>query len=342
MANLYFIAVAGLSLTPFSPVSPLTTWAPLMLVVGISMLKEALEDYKRYKQDQEQNGSLVDAFSSVDGSRNTVAWRDARVGDVLLVLRDEFFPADLLFLSSSNVEGSCFVETKNLDGETNLKLKKCVEPTQELREATVGAWKANLECDAPNNSLYTFMGNLLYNKPGESESTTLSVGPSNILLRGSNLRNTEWILGCVVYAGHDTKVMMNAMAAPSKRSGIERRLDKVRMQRAFAAFARACAHSHLACPSSDCGVHALAADANVPGGQRHHGAAHQKRGTQHVVPGSYGRRRRQPGVRPAQELSNWSVRGHHAVHLVRLPHPHQPLRQHRDGEGDAEHVLHQL
>jgi phospholipid-transporting ATPase len=53
------------------------------------------------------------------------------------------------------------------------------------------------------------------------------VGPSNLLLRGSNLRNTEWVLGCMVYAGHDTKVMQNAMAPPSKRTSIERRLDRI-------------------------------------------------------------------------------------------------------------------
>jgi phospholipid-transporting ATPase len=53
------------------------------------------------------------------------------------------------------------------------------------------------------------------------------VGPNNLLLRGSNLRNTEWVLGCLVYAGHDTKVMQNAMAPPSKRTNIERRLDRI-------------------------------------------------------------------------------------------------------------------
>jgi phospholipid-transporting ATPase len=56
---------------------------------------------------------------------------------------------------------------------------------------------------------------------------TLPIGPSNLLLRGSNLRNTEWVLGCLIYAGHDTKVMQNAMAPPSKRTNIERRLDRI-------------------------------------------------------------------------------------------------------------------
>ncbi len=247
VANFYFLSMAGLSLTPFSPVSYITTWAPLILVIGISMFKEALEDYKRHKQDMEQNGSLVDAFvPAVEGEagasgggavRSTVEWRAARPGDVICVLRDEPFPADLLFLSSSNPEGSCYVETKNLDGETNLKLKKALEPTMRMQDASVAGWTASVECDAPNNSLYTFMGNLVYTEtPSEAMGTTadvaapaitLPLGPPNLLLRGSNLRNTAWVLGCVVYAGHDTKVMQNAQAPPSKRTNVERRLDKI-------------------------------------------------------------------------------------------------------------------
>lgn len=224
MANLYFLAVAGLSLTPFSPVSYYTTWAPLLLVVGISMLKEGLEDYKRYKQDCAQNASLVDAFGEVSGDRVTVPWSALRPGDVVVVLRDEFFPADLLFLASSHPEGSCYVETMNLDGETNLKLKKCVDATAGLKETDFAGWRAAVECDAPNSSLYTFQGNLL---PAGGVGDKVPLGPSSVLLRGSNLRNTEWVMGAVLYAGHDTKVMKNSSKAPSKRSTVERRLDYI-------------------------------------------------------------------------------------------------------------------
>lgn len=49
-----------------------------------------------------------------------------------------------------------------------------------------------------------------------------SLCADNLLLRGSSLANTEWVLGAVVYAGHDTKVMMNANSARYKLSTIEK------------------------------------------------------------------------------------------------------------------------
>lgn len=66
------------------------------------------------------------------GQLESVRWRDLRVGDVVKVEKDAFFPADLLFLSSSSEEASCYVETMNLDGETNLKVRRALEQTLQV------------------------------------------------------------------------------------------------------------------------------------------------------------------------------------------------------------------
>ena len=42
--------------------------------------------------------------------------------------------------------------------------------------------------------------------------------PNNLLLRGCVLRNTDWVIGCVVNSGHDTKIMMSSTETPSKAS----------------------------------------------------------------------------------------------------------------------------
>lgn len=68
----------------------------------------------------------------------TKTWRDIQVGDVIIVKKGEYFPADLLFLSAENTEGICYVETMQLDGETNLKIRKSLDETKDLRHDSIG------------------------------------------------------------------------------------------------------------------------------------------------------------------------------------------------------------
>jgi magnesium-transporting ATPase (P-type) len=128
MANLYFLFLACLQLIPAVTTSngyP-TYLFPLSFVVLLNMVKDGYEDYKRYKSDQEENNKESHVYR--DGHFARVKWKDIRVGDLVMVLRDEFFPADLILLASSHFKkGHCFIETKNLDGETNLKTKYVCE-----------------------------------------------------------------------------------------------------------------------------------------------------------------------------------------------------------------------
>lgn len=149
-------------------------------------------------------------------------WKNLRVGDIVKVYKDDYFPADLLLLSSSYEDGICYVETMNLDGETNLKLKHSLEVTSHLHDdKSVNDFMAVIKCEDPNENLYSFVGTLYY----DGKQYPLSL--QQILLRDSKLKNTEYIYGVVVFTGHDTKVMQNATDPPSKRSKIERRMDKI-------------------------------------------------------------------------------------------------------------------
>ncbi|XP_010548246.1 PREDICTED: phospholipid-transporting ATPase 3 isoform X2 [Tarenaya hassleriana] len=207
-------------MTPISPVSPITNVAPLSLVLLVSLIKEAFEDWKRFQNDMAINNSLVEVLQ--DQSWVCIPWRKLQAGDVVRINQDAFFPADILFLSSTNPDGICYVETANLDGETNLKIRKALERTWDyLTPEKASEFKGEVQCEQPNNSLYTFTGNLMVQKQ------TLPLTPNQLLLRGCSLRNTEYIVGAVIFTGHETKVMMNTMNPPSKRSTLEKKLDKL-------------------------------------------------------------------------------------------------------------------
>lgn len=158
-----------------------------------------------------------------DGVFEDIEWKKLRVGDIVEVKKDEFFPADLILLSSSYDEAICYVETMNLDGETNLKMKQAMEVTSNLHNdySFFQQFKAVITCEDPNANLYTFVGSM------ELEGQKYSLSPQQLLLRDSKLRNTDYVYGAVIFTGHDTKVMQNATDPPSKRSKIERKMDKL-------------------------------------------------------------------------------------------------------------------
>ena len=169
----------------------------LTFVIGISMLKDGFEDYKRYKSDQEENNKETSVYRN--GKFEKIKWRDVNVGDVLKVFKNEFFPADLVLLSSSVYrKGQCFIETKNLDGETNLKGKYVVEDLKAKIKSdsdALGLKAGFINAEGPNQYLNVFKGSITY------DNEKLPISSHSFLLRGCILRNTDYILGCVIYSG---------------------------------------------------------------------------------------------------------------------------------------------
>ncbi|KAB2020371.1 hypothetical protein ES319_D07G064100v1 [Gossypium barbadense] len=221
VANFYFLICAILSFTPLSPYSAVSNVLPLVVVIGATMGKEAVEDWRRKKQDTEVNNRKVKMHQS-DGIFEPTKWMDLKVGDIVKVEKDEFFPADLILLSSSYEEAICYVETMNLDGETNLKLKGASDVTSSLHDdASFQDFKATIRCEDPNANLYSFVGSL------ELGDEQYPLSPQQLLLRDSKLRNTDYIFGVVIFTGRDTKVIQNSTEPPSKRSKIEKRMDNI-------------------------------------------------------------------------------------------------------------------
>ena len=66
--------------------------------------------------------------------------------------------------------------------------------------------QAEVQCEQPNASLYTFTGNLVLTGPGQAGQQTVPLSQASLLLRGSSLRNTKHVYGAVIFAGHESKV----------------------------------------------------------------------------------------------------------------------------------------
>ncbi|XP_071741463.1 putative phospholipid-transporting ATPase 9 [Rutidosis leptorrhynchoides] len=221
VANFYFLVTGILAFTPLAPYSAVSAILPLIIVIGATMVKEGIEDWQRQQQDHEVNNRKVKVHRG-GGIFETREWKKLRVGDTVKVEKDEFFPADLLLLSSSYDDAICYVETMNLDGETNLKLKQALDITSSLNEdSKFDNFRATIRCEDPNASLYTFVGTMQF------QEQRFALSPQQLLLRDSKLRNTDYVYGTVIFTGHDTKVIQNSTDPPSKRSRIERRMDNI-------------------------------------------------------------------------------------------------------------------
>ena len=222
-ANLFFLFTAALQQIPnVSPTNRYTTIGPLMVVLLVSAGKELVEDFKRKNSDKTLNYSKARVLKG--SSFENAKWVNVSVGDIVRVESEEPFPADLVLLASSEPEGLCYIETANLDGETNLKIKQAIPETANLvSPSDLSHLTGRVRSEQPNSSLYTYEATLtMVAGGGERE---LPLAPDQLLLRGATLRNTPWIHGIVVFTGHETKLMRNATATPIKRTAVERMVN---------------------------------------------------------------------------------------------------------------------
>ncbi|KAJ9155288.1 Phospholipid-transporting ATPase [Pleurostoma richardsiae] len=183
---------------------------------------------------QNIKGDLVDHDIPVEGQArfHRDAWKNLVVGDFVRIYKDDELPADVIILSTSDPDGACYVETKNLDGETNLKVRSALRCGRGMKHARdCERAKFIIDSEPPQPNLYKYNGAIKWEQkisndpsvPHREMSEPITI--DNVLLRGCNLRNTEWVLGVVIFTGHDTKIMQNAGIAPSKRARIARELN---------------------------------------------------------------------------------------------------------------------
>lgn len=182
---------------------------------------------------KQEIGTVIDHYKQIPGkaSFKQTFWKNIRVGDFVKLRGDDLIPADILILATSEPDGACYIETKNLDGETNLKIRHALRCGYEIKTAA-DCEKATfiIESESPNSNLYKynavvrwtqFVDENLDEQKGFSEQASIQ----NTLFRGCQLKNTKWVIGIVIFTGEETKIMLNAGATPSKRSRIAKNLN---------------------------------------------------------------------------------------------------------------------
>ncbi|RDB22204.1 putative phospholipid-transporting ATPase C24B11.12c [Hypsizygus marmoreus] len=305
VANIFFLGIAILQFfNKFSTISPGLVILPLVIVLGITAIKDGYEDVKRHQSDRRVNYSPVRVLSGGDwvnpnvmapknktfvrglrrkskGERvkekqgvepdpesqqpptdreyddtheheegvghyihlfghhpharphwqNSI-WEDVRVGDFVKIKDHESIPADILICATSGDDNVAFVETKNLDGETNLKSRNAMPMLTHLRTAADCANVANhfrVDCDRPDVSMYKLNAALVLEADKKAKEAgakeTHPIDMQMMLLRGTVLRNTEWVIGLVLFTGEDSRIVMNSGGTPSKRSKVERQMN---------------------------------------------------------------------------------------------------------------------
>ena len=223
--NKYFLLIALLQLWPYiTPVNPVTTWVPLAVIFLISTVKEGVDDYRRMRQDRLANERRVTIMTSVGAVE--CKSEEVQCGDIVKVMEGEEFCADMVLMASSEKSGGCWIETSNVDGETNLKGRVALPETQRLTEADsgeedgLGRLKCTVECAVPNKNIYGFDSTITL-----SNSTTLPLSTEQLLLQATTLCNTAFIYGLVVYTGNETKVAQNKNVPRHKQTTLDAQID---------------------------------------------------------------------------------------------------------------------
>nr|XP_023485400.1 phospholipid-transporting ATPase FetA isoform X9 [Equus caballus] len=216
LANAYFLILLFLQLIPqISSLAWYTTVIPLMVVLSITAVKDAIDDLKRHQNDNQVNNRSVLVLTN--GRMKEDKWMNIQVGDIVKVENNQSVTADMLLLSSSEPYSLTYIETAELDGETNLKVKQAISVTSDMENnlKLLSAFDGEVRCESPNNKLDKFAGILTY------KGKNYILDHDKLLLRGCVIRNTDWCYGLVIYTGPDTKLMQNCGKSTFKRTHID-------------------------------------------------------------------------------------------------------------------------
>uniref|UniRef100_A0A4W2DV35 Phospholipid-transporting ATPase n=1 Tax=Bos indicus x Bos taurus TaxID=30522 RepID=A0A4W2DV35_BOBOX len=237
-SNLYFLLIILLQGIPEISTLPwFTLFAPLVCLLTIRAIRDLVDDIGRHRSDKIVNNRPCQIL--MGKSFLWRKWKNLHVGDLVCLHKDSIVPADLVLLASTEPSSLCYVETADIDGETNLKFRQAPMITHhELTSIRkIASFQGKVVCEEPNSRMHHFVGCL------EWKGKKYPLDSGNILLRGCKVRNTDTCYGLVVYAGmdmlsqhlcfdwrnggFDTKIMKNCGKIHLKRTKIDHLMNRL-------------------------------------------------------------------------------------------------------------------
>uniref|UniRef100_A0A671END0 Phospholipid-transporting ATPase n=1 Tax=Rhinolophus ferrumequinum TaxID=59479 RepID=A0A671END0_RHIFE len=213
LANAYFLILSIFQLIPqISSLAWYTTVIPLMVVLSMTAVKDAIDDLKRHQNDNHVNNRSV----------LEKKWMNIQVGDIIKLENNQpvtvstSLGSDFFSFWFEWEQGNPF-STSAATAETNLKVKQAISVTSEMENnlQLLSAFNGEMRYESPNNKLDKFTGILTY------KGNSYFLDQDKLLLRGCVIRNTDWCYGLVIYTGPDTKLMQNTGKSSFKRTHMD-------------------------------------------------------------------------------------------------------------------------
>ncbi|CAG8474895.1 4120_t:CDS:10 [Ambispora gerdemannii] len=224
--NLYFLLVALSQFIPPLKIGYIVTYfGPLCFVLLVTIGKEAYDDWKRCKRDQENNAQKYQILTK-DGIVLVPSSR-IRVGDLVIIHKDQRIPADLVLLRTSEASGACFIRTDQLDGETDWKLRLAVPYCQKLpTDESLLEIDADIYADFPQKDIHNFTGNFSNNQLGAITPVVEALNVENTLWMNTVLASGTAI-GFAIYTGQDTRAVMNTSHPETKTGLLDHEINRL-------------------------------------------------------------------------------------------------------------------
>ncbi|XP_050679934.1 phospholipid-transporting ATPase VD [Leptidea sinapis] len=222
IANVYFIFIVLLNWVPaINAFGKEIAMLPVLFVLTVTAIKDLFEDRRRHTSDKRINNSFCRVYKKSVERYVRMKWKEVRVGDLVHLSNNEAVPADLVLLHSSNSLGICYLDTCNLDGETNLKQRTVAPGFKDKQfDFNPAKFRSSVEVERPSTKIYRFTGTISH-----PNGVRVPLNSENLLLRDCTIKNTDFVEGIVVYAGHETKAMLNNGGPRYKCSKLEKRMN---------------------------------------------------------------------------------------------------------------------